>query len=101
MTSELTGKQKKRLRGLAHGLSAVVRVGKAGITASVLGEVDRALTDHELIKVRLQADRDERVAMLERIVAATGARVAGTVGGVAILYRPHPDPEQRRVRIEA
>lgn len=99
--SELSGTQKKHLRGLAHGLSPVVHIGRAGVTEAVVSQVDRALADHELIKVRLQADRDERATMVERVVAATGAAVAGLIGGVAILYRPHPDPEQRRVKLDS
>lgn len=95
--SELTSKQKKHLRGLAHGLSPVVHVGRAGVTDAVIEQIDGALADHELIKVRMQADREERGEIVARIVEGTGAQVAGTIGGVAILYRPHPDPEQRRV----
>lgn len=98
--TELTSKQKKRLRGLAHGLSPVVSLGKQGATDAVIEQVDRALSDHELIKIRMLADRQERPAMLEQVVARTGAGVAGTIGGVAILYRQHPDPERRRVKPE-
>lgn len=93
----LTSKERKHLRGLSHPLSPAVHVGKQGLTDGVLGQIDTALTDHELIKVKMQADRQERATMVEEMASHTGAEVAGTIGGVAILYRPHPDPDKRRV----
>lgn len=95
----LTGKQRKKLRGLAHALSPAVHVGRQGVTEAVLGEVERALDDHELIKIKLQTDRDERQRWLQQVVEHTGAEVVGTIGGVGVLYRAHPDPESRRVDV--
>ena len=96
---ELTGKQKKQLRGLAHDLDPVVQLGKEGLTDAVVAQVDRALDAHELIKVRLAGERDERAAQAAALAVATGAATAGTVGHVAILYRRHRDPDKRRIRV--
>ena len=96
----LSSKQKKRLRGLAHALSPNVHLGKQGVTEAVVGQVEQALDDHELIKIKMQTDRDEREVWLQQVVERTGAEVAGTIGGVAILYRAHPDPERRRVEVD-
>lgn len=88
----MNGKDRRYLRGLAHGLSPVVIVGQRGLTDAVVRQVDVALTDHELIKVRLggecPAGRDEAG---EFLVARTGAALAGQIGRVLILYRPHPE----------
>ena len=54
----LRGFQRKHLRKLAHPLKPVVHVGSAGISAPVLGALDKALADHELVKVRLAPPRD-------------------------------------------
>ena len=67
-------------------------VGQHGLSDAVVRQLDAALTDHELIKVRLGSEcpigRDEiGGALAER----TGAAVAGTVGRVVILYRAHPE----------
>ena len=94
---ELTGKQRKRLRGLAHELGCVVQVGARGVTDSVLAQIDSALGRHELIKVRVDAERPARGVIVIAIQESTGAALAGMVGKVAVLYRPHPDPELRRV----
>lgn len=98
---KLTGTQRKYLRGLAHPLSPVVQVGKGGVGEGLLGAVRRALADHELIKVKIAAERDERERVAAEIEAACDACLAGTVGRIAILYRPHDDPDKRRIVLPA
>jgi len=84
----LTSKQRQYLRGLAHPLAPVVRVGKAGVTESVIAETKKSLASHELIKVRIEVDESaERKTLAEKLAGATDAQIAGTVGKVAILYR--------------
>lgn len=86
----LTGKQRKRLRGLAHALEPVVRIGQAGVTEAVVRSVDEALLAHELIKVRLR-EPDDKKADSAALADRAGAALCGLVGHTAILYRPHPD----------
>ena len=84
----LTSKQRQFLRGLAHPLSPVVRVGKGGVTESLIAETRKSLESHELIKVRIELDgSNERRQTAERLAEAADAQIAGTVGKVAILYR--------------
>jgi len=97
---ELTGAQRKKLRGLAHSLDPVVRVGQRGLTPSVVEEIDLALDHHELIKVKLDGDRDERRRTAEEIPSRAGGALVGTIGTIAIVYRPQQDPEQRRIRLD-
>ncbi len=96
---ELTSKQRKQLRGLAHALEPVVHVGKGGASEEVAGQVDRALASHELIKVRFAGNKEEKRALVDELAERTGAAAAGTVGHVAILYRPHADPKKRRIHL--
>jgi RNA-binding protein len=86
----LTGAQRRFLRGRAHPLRPVVHVGASGMTDGVMGAVDRALLDHELIKVRLHQP-DDKDALATEIAARTGAALAGVIGHTVILYRPHPE----------
>lgn len=87
----LGGKQKRHLRALAHHLEPVVTVGKEGATEAVVAALDQALTDHELVKVRLPAgEKAERREMAGAIEAATKSMLAGVTGRVAIFYRRHP-----------
>ena len=85
----MEGYQRKYLRGLAHDLKPIVQVGHSGVTAAVERAVDAALTDHELIKVRMHEPEDKR-ALAAQLAAATAGEVCGLVGHTVILYRRHP-----------
>ncbi len=98
---ELTGAQKKYLRGLAHGLKPVVHVGRNGLTEGVFESLDQALDSHELIKVKLRADRDEKRELAAAIDARLGSVQVGAIGHVAIFYRQARDPERRSIRLPA
>ena len=95
--AELSSSQRARLRSLAHGLSPTVQVGQRGVTEAVVRSLDEALGAHELVKVKLAGEREDRQAMAEDLADRTGAAIAGTIGRMAILYRPHPDPEKRSI----
>jgi len=84
----LTTKQRQYLKGLAHLLAPVVRVGKGGATAPVIEETKKSLAAHELIKVRIEADDSStRREIAEKLASAADAHLAATIGKVAILYR--------------
>jgi RNA-binding protein len=89
---KLTEAQRRHLRGLAHKLKPLARVGGAGVTPAFLAELDRVLTDHELVKVRIPSagDRAARQASLASVLAETGATLVTRIGHVAVLYRPDP-----------
>jgi RNA-binding protein len=88
----LNGAQKRHLRALAHALKPIVMVGQRGVTDAVLAQVDQALTDHELIKVKLTPECPfERDEVGTQLASESGAECAGTIGRVVILYRPHPE----------
>lgn len=88
----LSESQKRHLRGLAHHLKPVVQMGAKGLTDAVLMEIERALHDHELIKVKLNpGDREQRAADVAGIVDRTGAELVQRIGNVACLYRRHPE----------
>lgn len=101
MSAPLTGTQRKYLRGIAHALKPVVQVGRGGVNDGVLAATSRALADHELIKVKISADRDERAEMAGQLASGCDAELAGTIGTIAILYRRHPDPEKRVIELPA
>ena len=86
----LTGQQRKRLRGLAHPLKALVHVGEGGVSKGVLAATSNALEQHELIKVRLRQPEDKK-ATASQLAAATGSHLCGVVGHTVILYRQHPE----------
>jgi len=90
---ELSEKQKKFLRGKGHGLSPLARLGNAGVTEAFLAELDRTLSRHELVKIKVNAaDRAERDAALWQILDACGASLVTRIGHMALLYRPATEP---------
>lgn len=84
----LTTKQKQQLKAKAHSLKPIVMIGHQGFTENVKNEMDRALTDHELIKIRIQEDdRVVRKELFAEICQTVGAQPIGLIGGVGIVYR--------------
>lgn len=83
----LSPKQIRHLRSLAHHLKPVVWVGQHGIRESVIEEIKVALEAHELIKVKLSAEKAERIQMIETITGATHAALVQHIGQIAVLFR--------------
>jgi len=87
----LTGKQRRYLRSLGHELRPVVQVGKGGLDEGLIKAVDQALTDHELIKLKIgESDVDRHDAATE-IATRTKSEVAQVLGYTVLLFRAHPD----------
>ncbi len=85
------GKLRKALRAAGHRLSPVVQVGKEGVTAAVLAQLDEALLAHELVKVKVGSQGPEdRFEAASRLAGLPGAQVAQVLGRTALVYRKHP-----------
>jgi RNA-binding protein len=79
---------KKQLRAIGHHLKPVVTVAGAGLSENVLAELDRALNDHELIKVKLAVDdRDARADISASICEQLKAEVVQSVGKIILILR--------------
>lgn len=88
-------RHRKQLRAIGHRLNPVVIVSK-GLTSGVMAEIDRALTDHELIKIRVNAaDRDEKQEQVAALCSKLKAELIQMAGHIALIYRPalKPKPE--------
>jgi|SRR5690242_13878958 RNA-binding protein len=89
---ELSERQRKYLRGLGHALNPVILVGQHGVTPGVIAETQRALADHELIKVKFRgADRDARDSGLHQLAAATQSTLVQRIGHTALYYKRRDD----------
>ncbi|MEZ4392831.1 MAG: ribosome assembly RNA-binding protein YhbY [Polyangiales bacterium] len=87
---DLTSKQRRHLRALAHHLDAVVMIGNAGLTDAVVKAVDVAITRHELVKVRVDADSpDDRHEVSQTLAQRLNASEVQVIGRVLVLYRRH------------
>jgi RNA-binding protein len=91
----LTGKQRRHLRALAHKLRPIVQVGKAGIDDGLVAAVDRALADHELVKVKVGENAGvSRHVAASQLAARTHSELAQVLGNVVVLYRADPENPQ-------
>ena len=83
------------LQAKAHHLDPVVLLGGNGLTEAVIKEVDRALTSHGLIKVKVPSDdREERTAIFEELADKLGAAKITQIGKLLVLFRPIPETEE-------
>ena len=87
---------KKAFRGVAHHLDPVVSVSDRGLSDGIIAETERALTDHELIKVKVDAlQKADRLAITEMLAEQTQATVIQNIGKVAVLYRKNQRPNPK------
>jgi RNA-binding protein len=99
---ELTGKQRRALRAMAHHLKPVVQVGVGGVSPAVIAKVGEELENHELIKVRVGREApDDADATAELLAQATGAHLAQIIGRTVLLYRARKDEPTIRLPDQA
>jgi RNA-binding protein len=85
---KFTPEQKKQFRTIGHTLEPVVTVAGKGLSDSVLAEVNRALDDHELVKVRFAVgDRAVKKQLIDELCEKTGASLIQTIGHIALVFR--------------
>ena len=83
--------QLKTLRRLSHEENAVVSVGKAGITETLLESFELALFSHNLVKVSLQKTAPiTKEELIEVIEDQFGTTTVSKVGRVVVFYRYNP-----------
>jgi len=84
----LTQEQKKQFKSIGHHLKPVLIVADNGLTEGVLAELDRALNDHELIKIKFAlAERDDRRALIDELCQQAGCELVQVIGKMALVYR--------------
>jgi RNA-binding protein len=92
MQPDLTEKQKKHLRGLAHAREPVVMIGQGGLSPAITAELETALGAHELVKVRARVgDRDQRDEILDELARQTKSALVQRIGNVGVFYRARKD----------
>jgi RNA-binding protein len=80
----------KVLKAIAHHLDPIVTIGSAGLSTSVIAELKRAISDHELIKIRLNVgDRKFRRELANEVAQLLCAKLVQQIGKVFVVYRPN------------
>jgi RNA-binding protein len=92
----LSNEQKKAYRAIGHDLNPVVTVASNGITSGVMDELNRALDDHELIKIKVSVgDREVKHEVIAELLKQTGAEMVQQIGNTALLLRRNPKAKPR------
>lgn len=92
----LSADKRKQFRTLGHNLKPVVTIAGNGLSEGVLTELNRALDDHELIKVKLALiEREDRQEVVEALKALPNTELVQTIGKVALLYRKAAKPNPK------
>jgi len=92
-----TSKELRQLRALAHKLRPVVTVAGKGLSSTVLEELDRALNDHELIKVKVAVgDREQRELVIAEVCERSSAVLVQRIGNIATLLRANPQADPKK-----
>ena len=91
----LTSERRKQMRAIGHHLKPVVLITDNGMSTGLLEELHRALEDHELIKVKVRAERDTRMILIDSLCKETGAHCVQSMGAMALLFRAAERPNPR------
>lgn len=92
----LSTAEKTRFRRIGHELKPVVMIGGQGLTDAILAETERALEDHELIKLRVNGeDREARTEAIKQISKSTRSQIVQIIGKIVLLYRPSRKPNPK------
>lgn len=97
---EVTGKQIRQLRSMANALKPSVIVGKEGVSANVLKQVDEALEAHELVKVSVLCDTGSQAAEVGREIAdQLEAELVQVIGKRVVLYRETSREDVEKIQL--
>ena len=92
-----TSKELRQLPALAHKLRPVVTIAGKGLSDTVLEELDRALNDHELIKVKVAVgDREQRESVIAEVCERSSAVLVQRIGNIATLLRANPQADPKK-----
>ncbi len=87
----LTVSERLVLKGRAHALNPTVMIGNAGLTESVLKEIAQTLKIHELIKIRVMAERPQREEILAAVCTQLDAAPVQHIGKILVIYKSNPE----------
>ena len=97
----LSSKQRARLAGLAQTKDCLVTLGRAGATPELTERLAVLLAQHELVKLRFADHRESRRELAEALAKGSGGELVRLIGNVAVFWKRNPDPEKRKVEIDA
>lgn len=100
-TQKPSNSELRQYRALAHKLNPVVTIAGAGLSDGVLAELERALNDHELIKIKVAVgNRDDRDNIIDTLCDKVSARIVQRIGNTATILRRNPQADPRKSNLQ-
>ncbi len=94
----MTSKQRAYLKGLAMDTTAILQIGKSGLTPDVTKSVDEALEARELVKLHVLKNCDEEgLSMGQMLAERTHSQLVQVIGNMIVLYRPAKQENKRKI----
>lgn len=88
----LSKSQLKFLAQRCHALNPVIMIGQKGLTPEVLKEIDKALTQHELIKIKIAAEsRADCTHIMTAICQQEAVERIQVIGKTLSVFRRNAD----------
>ena len=92
----LSPEQRREYRAIAHNLKPVIIVGDKGLSEGLQDELERALNDHELIKIKVAStDREARQEAIQALCESSGVELVQTIGKIAVILRRAKKPNPK------
>ncbi len=92
----LSAAQRREYRTIAHNLKPIIIIGDKGLSEGLMQELDRALNDHELIKIKVAStDREARQEIIEEVCSRARAELVQTIGKIAVILRRAKQPNPK------
>ncbi|MCS5564290.1 YhbY family RNA-binding protein [Marinobacter sp.] len=92
----LSPEQRREYRAIAHNLKPVIIVGDKGLSEGLQEELERALSDHELIKIKVaNPDREARQEAMQELCKVAGAELVQSIGKIAVILRRAKKPNPK------
>lgn len=93
---QLSNIRKKELRTLGHNLKPIITIAEKGVTENIKAEIERALNDHELIKIKINInDPNYRKQLANELCEAHKAGLVQTIGKIALVVREAKKPNAK------
>ncbi|MGN1072323.1 MAG: ribosome assembly RNA-binding protein YhbY [Bradymonadia bacterium] len=92
LSSNLQGWQRRQLRGMAHAFKPIVQVGHAGVSDQLVEQLNTALYDHELVKVKIVNTCEDAIEdVATALTQATQSACVQQIGHILLFYKANPD----------
>jgi RNA-binding protein len=96
----LSQERKKALKTIGHKLNPIVSVAGKGLTENVLMEINRALEDHELIKVKFTVgDRELKQELMGQTEQVTRSELVQSIGNIGLFFRAAREPDPKKTNL--